>query len=117
MSLNHAEAISLLKDGISPDQGVLFDDGEFCIKEETATSGLLIRICDMALLEEDDTECYGGYEQNLDGAWVVHYCTENDPLKDTIETTSAEFTNKDSAVAALWILRHQTFSYRVRNNK
>lgn len=114
MTISHAGVVSLLKTMIRPSEKILLDDGEFCIEIESDINGLLLRICDLALLEEDDAECSGGYHQRQDGTWIINFCSENNSDSDTLENVSGEFDDRDSAVAALWMIRHKTVSYRVK---
>lgn len=110
MDMDHENLLALLAMDSKPDPGILLDDGKYYIEEESADSGLLLRICNVALLEQDDAECHGGYQRREDGAWVINFCvTAKD---DLVENMSAEFDDRDSAIVALWKIRSMTAGYR-----
>jgi hypothetical protein len=110
MSVNHNLLLTLLKADLSPDMNVLLDDGEYYIEAQSEDSGLLLRICEMQLLEEDDAECNGGYFRREDGVWILNFCINTG--EELLQNVSAELNDKESSIIALWEMRHQTAGYR-----
>lgn len=96
----------------SPDHGVLLDDGEFHISAQSPESGLLLKVCDIALLEEDDSECHGAYHRRADGVWMLGFCMGSESGDGTVQHVSAEADDRDHAIAILWLMRHKTAGYR-----
>jgi hypothetical protein len=110
MSVNYDPLLALLRSNANPDFGVLLDDGEYYIEAESEESGLLLRICDVKLLEKDDAECHGGYFRREDGVWILNFCISSG--EDLIENVSGEVKDKESSIMSLWKIRHHTAGYR-----
>jgi len=110
MSMNRDALLALLRASPSPDFGILLDDGEYYIEAESAESGMLLRICEVALLEKNDAECHGGYFLREDGVWILNFCINTG--EDLLQNVSAEVYDKESSIISLWEMRHYTAGYR-----
>lgn len=112
----------LLSQNSSPDARILLDDGEYYIEAESEESGLLLRIRSMALLEEDDAECHGGYSRRGDGTWIAQFRANTEPDDDfdratsdegdEIEVYTVEGDDREHVIAMLWLMRHSTIGFR-----
>lgn len=110
MPENHNVLLTILRANVSSHSGILLDDGEYYIQADSEQSGLLLRICEMKLLEEDDAECQGGYFRREDGFWISNFCINTGD--ELLENMSLELYDKESSIIALWKMRHCTAGYR-----
>jgi len=110
MLANRDALLALLRTNASPDLGVLLDDGEYYIEAESEESGLLLRICEVTLLEKNDAECHGGYFRREDGVWTLNFCINTG--EDLLQNVSAEVDDKESSIICLWEMRRYTVGYR-----
>lgn len=105
----------LLKKVVYADNAILLDDGEFYIRADSDSSGMLLRICAISLDEEDDAECHGGYSHGSDGKWIANFSANLGPENGGQVNYSAECDDREHAIAVLWLMRVQTAGYRTGN--
>lgn len=110
--MNVDDVRALLKANVSCDRAILLDDGEYYVQAESDVSGLLLCICDVALHEEDDAECHGGYCLREDSIWVTNLCIKNGPEASNLINYSVVCDDREHAIAVLWLMRHETAGYR-----